>query len=214
MAINPDPSHSNRHALAAGCSGSGKSQVMAQKLLPKGYGHRVLIWDPDEDHRATRFSDRAAYTRAVRQALASGKGFRLAWCGRVDLPTFEWWCRVVWAALDGRHITYVGVEELADVSPSAGKAQPAFGELLRKGRKYGARLCLATQRGTEVSKTAWTQVAEKWIGQQEGDDMRRMAREADVPESELRALDALEFYRKPAGAAPAEKVRLKYRKTA
>lgn len=214
MAINPDPSLPNRHALVAGATGSGKSQVMRQKLLPQGFGHRVLLWDPDEDHRGTRFTDRAAYARAVRQALASGKGFRLAWSGRGDVATFEWWCQVVWAALDGRHLTYIGIEELADVSPSVGKASPAFGELLRKGRKYGAVLAMATQRGAEVSKTCWTQVAEKWIGQQQGGDVARMAREADVAESDLRALKPLEFFRKPAGADPAERIKLRYRKTA
>jgi len=214
MAINPNPQHENRHAMAAGCSGSGKSQAIGQKLLPTGYGHRVLLWDPDEDHRATRFEDRAAYARAVRHALASGKGFRLAWSGRVDLATFEWWCRVVWAALDGNKTTYVGIEELADVSPSAGKASPAFGELLRKGRKYGAVLIMGTQRGAEVSKTCWTQVKSKWVGQQEAGDVRRMAREAGVSESDINDLAPLEFWVKPAGAGEPQKVKLKYRKIA
>lgn len=217
MAINPNTQHENQHVMAAGCTGSGKSQVVKQKLLPKGSGKRVLLWDPDEDYRVApgcRYSERAAFARGVQNAIASGKGFRLAWSGRVDLATFEWFCRVVWAALDGRHMTYVVIEELADVSPSAGKASPAFGELLRKGRKYGAVLAMVTQRGAEVSKTCWNQVATKWIGQQQGSDVKRMAVEADVSEADVRALEPLHFLVKPQGAKPAYLERLKFQKNA
>lgn len=201
MAINPDTSHGNFHCMVSAASGGGKSQIIGQRLLPKGPGHRVLLWDPDEDYKASRFEDRASYAKAVRQALASGKGFRLAFSGRPSVSNFEWWCSVVWAALDGSKITHVVIEELADVSPSAGKALPAFGELLRKGRKYGARLIMATQRGSEIPKTAWTQVGVKYIGQQEAGDRVRMAKEAGLAEAQIAILQPLQFYQKPAGAA-------------
>lgn len=214
MAINPNTQRENRHVMVSGATGSGKSQVVKQRLLPRGSGHRVILWDPDEDYRVSstcRYSERAAFARAVQNAIASGKGYRLAWSGRVDLPTFEWFCRVVWAALDGNHDTIVVIEELADVSPSAGKASPMFGELLRKGRKYGAQIVMVTQRGAEVSKTCWNQVAVKWIGQQQGSDVKRMAVEADVGDSALRALEPLQFYCKPQGATPAEVVKLRFK---
>lgn len=217
MAINPNPEHPNRHTLAAGCTGSGKSQAVKQKLLPNGSGHRVILWDPDEDYRiapACRFIQRAAFARAVRHAVASGKGFRLAWSGAVDQATFEYFCKVCWAALDGRHLTHIVVEELADVEPSAGKASGTWGELLRKSRKYGGVIIPVTQRGAEVSKTCWNQMAVKWIGQQKGNDLKRMAVEADVTEAELRTLEPLEFFVKGAGAEPPQKVKLKYRKDA
>lgn len=217
VAINPNTEHPNQHVMAAGCTGSGKSQAVKQKLLPKGNGKRVLLWDPDEDHRVApncRFSERAGFARAVRFAIASGRGYRLAWSGRVDLATFEWFCRVCWAALDGRHLTHVVVEELADVSPSAGKASPAFGELLRKGRKYGAVMIMVTQRGAEVSKTCWNQVRWKWIGQQQGSDIKRMAIEADVAESAIRGLEPLQFYVKEQGASAAKLARIKFQKAA
>lgn len=217
MAINPDASLPNRHALAAGCTGSGKTQAVKQRLLPKGKGHRVILWDPDEDYRVApscRFTERAAFARAVRQALASGRGFRLAWSGRVDTGTFDWFCRVCWAALDGRHLTYIGIEELADVEPSSGKAANAWGELLRKSRKYGGILIPVTQRGAEVSKTCWNQMAEKWIGQQQGTDIKRMAGEASVSQSDLQGLAPLQFFVKGSGADPARKVALKYQKNA
>ncbi len=217
MAINPDTSHPNRHALAAGCTGSGKSQAVKQKLLPRGKGGRVILWDPDEDHRVApscRFTDRAAMARAVRGALASGKGFRLAWSGRVDVATFAWFCQLCWAALDGRHLTHIVVEELADVEPSSGKAAGPWGELLRKSRKYGGVILAVTQRGAEVSKTCWNQMAVKWIGQQQGGDLPRMAKEADVTESALRELEPLQFFVKGNGAAPAERVVLRFQKNA
>lgn len=217
MAINPNPALPNRHALAAGCTGSGKSQVVKQKLLPKGYGHRVILWDPDEDYRVApgcRLTERAAFARAVKSAVASGKGFRLAWSGAVTKETFEFFCKVCWAALDGRYLTYMVVEELADVEPSSGKAAGTWGELLRKSRKYGGILLPVTQRGAEVSKTCWNQMAVKWIGQQQGGDIARMAKEADVTESQIRELTPLAFWVKGNGAEPAKKVQLTYKKTA
>ena len=212
MAINPNTAHPNSHCMVSAASGGGKSQLIGQKLLPKGAGHRVLLWDPDEDYKANRFFDRAAYARAVRQALASGKGFRLAFSGNPTVTNFAWWCRVVWTALDGNKPIVVVIEELADVSPSAGKAIDEFGELLRKGRKYGARLIMATQRGTEVPKTAWTQVAHRYIGQQEMSDRQRMAKEAGISAEGLASLEALQFFYKKAGASDPEKIVLKYRK--
>lgn len=212
MAINPNTEHGNHHCIVSACSGGGKSQLIGQKLLPKGAVHRVLLWDPDEDYKATRYSNRGQFARAVSQAVASGKGFKLAYSGAPTVEAFKWWCKVVWAALDGSKITYVVIEELADVSPSAGKALPEFGELLRKGRKYGARLIMATQRGTEIPKTAWTQVQNRYIGQQEMGDRVRLAREAGISADAIAALSPLSFYHKTAGASDPVKLTIKPRK--
>lgn len=212
MAINPNTGHENQHVIVAAASGGGKSQLIGQELLPKGAGHRVLLWDPDEDYKANRFKDRAQFARAVAAANKSGKGFRLAFSGRSTESNFQWFCKLVMAALDGNKITHVIIEELADVSPSAGKALPEFGELLRRGRKYGARVVMATQRGTEIPKTAWTQVKTKYIGQQEAGDRVRMSREAGISEGEIQLLKPLEFFQKPAGAAEPTKISLKYKK--
>lgn len=194
MACNPDTRLPNRHRLVLGATGAGKSQLI-RALVPER-GARVLGWDTDEDHQGHHFETRAAYARAVARALESGQPFRLMWAGANDLKTFEWWCALVFAALDGSKATEIIIEELADVSPSAGKASPKFGELIRRARKYNGRLTLATQRGTEISKTVYTQAAEFWIGRQEATDVARMSRLAAVTEGRLNAVKPLEYIRK------------------
>lgn len=211
MAINPNTSHPNRNTCYVACSGYGKSQALGQNpAIPKSKA-RVLLWDIDHDHAAVHFDDRRRYIAAVRGALASGKGFRLAWSGRCDVDTFEWWCKVVWSVLDGTVTTFVIVEELADVSPSAGKATPAFGELNRRGRKYGAQLHWTTQKSQEVSKTAFDQAATKFIGfPNEGASVDHLVICSGATRDQLFALKPLEFYMRHAGKT--EKRVFKYKK--
>lgn len=194
MASNPDTSLPAQHRLILGATGSGKSQL-ARSLLP-GQGVRLLGWDTDDDHPGHHFDRRAAYAKAVAAGIRSGKPFRLLWNGANDLKTWEWWCELVFAALDGRHRTEILIEELADVSPSAGKASPKFGELIRRARKYNGRLTCLTQRGTEISKTVYTQSAEFWIGRQEATDIPRVSRLAAVTEARLAAITPLHYIRK------------------
>lgn len=194
MASHPDTSLKNRHHLILAASGGGKSQLV--KALVPASGIRLLGWDTDDDHEGHHFDNRLAYARAVTAAIRSGRPFRLLWNGRNDLKTFEWWCELVFAALDGRYSTEILIEELADVSPSAGKASPAFGELIRRARKYNGRLTMISQRGTEISKTTYTQAAEFWIGRQESTDLGRMSRLAALSEAEMARVQALDFIHK------------------
>ncbi|MFP3343524.1 hypothetical protein R0J87_13545 [Halomonas sp. SIMBA_159] len=194
MACNPDTSLKNRHRLVLGATGAGKSQLIRALIPDKGI--RLLGWDTDEDHPGHHFETRAAYAGAVAKALKSGRPFRLMWAGANDIKTFEWWCSLVFVALDGRTPTEILIEELADVSPSSGKASPKFGELIRRARKYNGGLTMASQRGTEISKTVYTQAAEFWIGRQEATDLPRMARLAAVSEARLGAVQNLDYIRK------------------
>jgi DNA helicase HerA-like ATPase len=194
MASNPDTSLENRHRLVLGATGAGKSQLIRELIAAKGV--RLLGWDTDDDHQGHHYASRAAYATALGAAIRSGRPFRLLWNGANDLKTWEWWCGLVFAALDGRHATEILIEELADVSPSSGKASPKFGELIRRARKYNGRLTMATQRGTEVSKTVYTQAAEFWIGRQETTDLPRVSRLAAVTEQRLAAVAPLHYIRK------------------
>ncbi|WP_163557148.1 ATP-binding protein [Halomonas sp. NO4] len=194
MAVNPDTSLPNRHRLVIGATGAGKSQLI-RELIPAS-GVCLLGWDTDEDHPGHHYASRAAYAKAVAAALRSGRPFRLLWAGANDLKTWEWWCGLAFAALDGRRPTELLVEELADVSPTAGKASPAFGELIRRARKYNGGLTLATQRGTEISKTVYTQCAEYWIGRVEATDLRHMERLTALPADRIAGIDNLHYVRK------------------
>lgn len=208
---NPDTSLSNNNTLYLACSGGGKSQALFQnKNIPRSKV-RCLLWDPDEDHPARRFYSLPELKKALAEELRRGRGFRLAYSGDADVQTFELWCAMVCSILDGGKLTYVIIEELADVSETAGKASPWFGRLLRRGRKYGARLHITTQRGTEISKTAYTQCLTKWVGIQEGADTEKMAKLCALSPSQVKELTALEYWVKKAGKEP-ERVKLDYKK--
>lgn len=195
MAINPDTSHSNQNTCFIAMSGFGKSQALKQTIPQRGA--RVVLWDPDNDHKAHHYSDKREFVAVLIAAAKSGRGFRIAWDGQVDVETFEWWCSVVWQLLDGNKKLYIVVEELADVSESAAKASFYWGQLNRKVRKYGGVLMWTTQRSQEVSKTAYSQCAIKYIGYpNDGANLKDLAKMVDVPEDDLKALKPLEFYRR------------------
>jgi len=208
---NPDTSLPNRNSLYLACSGGGKSQALFQNPAIPRSKVRCLLWDPDEDHPARRFYSLSKLKAALAGELKRGRGFRLAYSGDADVKAFELWCGMVNAILDGNVPTYVVIEELADVSETAGKASPNFGTLLRRGRKYGAQLHITTQRGTEISKTAYTQCPLKWIGQQEGADVERMAKLCSIEPERIKQLNPLEYWFKKAGAGEPERVKLDYK---
>ena len=209
MAINPNPSLPNRNTCYVAMSGFGKSQALKQTVPTTGVRH--ILWDVDDDHRGSHYDDRREFITALKRGVNSGKGFRIAWNGAVDVATFEWWCGVCWAVLDGRKLTYLTIEELADVSETSGKASPMWGQLNRKCRKYGGILNWTTQRSQEVSKTAYTQAAIKYIGYpNDGANLKQLSELVGVSDAELKALQPLEFYRRE--HINTEKVKFKYKK--
>jgi hypothetical protein len=197
MATNPKTQRSNHNACFVAISGGGKSQALKSVLPSRAV--RCLLWDIDNDHAAYNthyYADRKKYVRAVKSAIKSGAGFRIAWDGSNTVSDFEWWCSVVYAALDGNYVTYIVVEELADVSPSAGKATQYWGEVNRKCRKFGGRLLWTTQRSQEVSKTAYGQCETYYVGSQKrGSKIRHLADLVGVSEEAISALEPMQFYR-------------------
>lgn len=213
MAVNPDTSKPNRHTLYLARSGAGKSQALMQNPAIPKRGARVLLFDPDEDHQATRTRALAEFHRALVRAVMSGRPFRLAYCGDATPDTFESWAGMAWAVLDGRVDTYLIIEEVAAVVRSSGKMDGRAGVLYRQGRKYGAIIHATTQRGAEIPKTIYTQSAIKWVGQQDEYDLPVIAKRVGVVQERIATLRPLEFIVKEPGAP--DKVRqLKYRKPA
>lgn len=172
MAINPNPQHSPRHVFLCGTTGSGKSSFL-RRLRDLDQFRRVILWDPDHDHAAAHYSTQVAFKRAVMQGIASGDRFRVAYSpASATAEEFEFWCAVLWAALDGNVPTAAIVEELADVTGS-GKAKAHWGQLSRKSRKYGGVIYSISQRPSEIDKTILNQSAFKWCGVLETDADRR-----------------------------------------
>lgn len=163
MAKNPNESRENKHTLALGISGAGKTYWLANHPWIKKRGVRKIIWDPYESHHTFICRSRSEFAKELKQALASGKGYSIGLAIHPSPKAFEWFCACVWASLDGRKETIILIEELADVA-QPGKAGPNWGQLIRVGRKYGAVIMAATQRPQEIDKTLFTQVSRIWAG--------------------------------------------------
>ncbi|GFZ84008.1 hypothetical protein GCM10011403_29440 [Pseudohongiella nitratireducens] len=214
MAIRANPSLPNRHTGYIACSGYGKSQALKQNTdIPKK-GARVLLWDPDNDHKATHFDDWSKFVRAVVAGMKSGKGFRLAWAGEVSQSRFESFCRLVWECLDGQRLLYIIIEELADVQNSPGKASQWCGQLFRRARKYGGIIHWCSQRSEEISKTVFSQTENYFIGYPNDtctpSRVSEMSRIARCTPDDLYRLKPLQFRRKKGREATT--IQLKYKK--
>lgn len=163
MARNPNNAHANAHHLILGTSGSGKTRFLTKHAGIKAC-KRVILWDPEGDHWALHCKTRGEFARALVAAIESGKKFRIAYePARVNAEEFDWWCSIVWAALDGRHKTVAIVEEVADVV-GASKARDYWGQLSRKGRKYGLQIFAVSQRPQEIDKTIVSMAAYRFSG--------------------------------------------------
>lgn len=214
MAINENTQHNNRNTLYIARSGGGKSQALGQsKEIPRS-GARVLLWDPSHDHKATHISTRPEFARSVAKAIQAGKGFRLAFSGNATPENFEWFCNLVWAALDGNKITYVIAEELSAVCKNAGKAGQWAALLMNQGRKYGLRFHGTTQKPQEIYKTFYDQCEVFYIGMQRGAAVDKFARDLGIDREEIAGLQSLQFWRVDPAAndGEPEKLTLKYKK--
>lgn len=212
---NPDPSHRALHTLYLAVTGGGKSQAVNHNLreqLKANSGARVILWDQAGDYPGHHYESRKGFLAALKRAIQSGKGFRVAFSGVPTVENWEWFCEVVWGILDGRKITYLIAEELSAVSPTAGKATDNAAILLNQGRKYGLRFHGVSQKPQEVSKTYFDQCPIKWIGQQKSRAMiRRMAEDVGTDMATIQNLQPLEFLVDDGTASEPEKTRLKYR---
>jgi len=210
VAKNPNTQRQNRHCWIGAKTGGGKSQLLRNDLLPR-QGVRALFWDIDTDHKCTRYTEKGAFLAALKSADQSGKPYRIGWSGDDDAATFEWFCRAVWAVLDGKHETYVICEEMAD--QGMGQRLPAFlRKIMVRGRKYGAILITTTQRCQEVPKALITQAANRYIGLHEDQDAHYLQRAVGIKALDIELLKPLNFFHK--GPEGVVQIRTKYQKFA
>lgn len=189
MAKSPKEARENKHSLAMGISGAGKTYWLINHPWIKKRGVRLLVWDPYESHDVFFCRSRAQFARELKAAAASGRGYRLGLAVHPTPAAFEWFCRCAWAVLNGRRETVILVEELADVA-KAGKAGPDWGRLIRVGRKYGAVIMAATQRPQEIEKTLFTQVSRMWAGLVSPYDQTYVERNLGLERGAMRGIEA------------------------
>lgn len=182
--------------LVTGASRSGKSSAVMLECLN---ALPLLVWDVEGQWRAMGQACAVSLGQAARLT-------RERWFGRYALtlePTadnFTAFCGLafVWAQLLPQ--AWIVVEELADVT-QPGKAPPAWGVLVRRGLKYGARIYAITQAPAESDKTVVRNAQRKLCFRMELEvDRQRMAAALDTPIARVAELHPLEYLYKELGA--------------
>lgn len=147
-----------RAVLVAGMRGSGKTAWTLQQVQP---ARRLLVWDSVGEWsgkgRVAPCYNLTALTNQLRAQLADRSHVpdteAIGYVGPASMRHFEVFCKLAWVWLRLRAGGTLVVEELADVT-HPGKAPPAWGEIVRKGRHAaGSRLYALTQRPAESDKS-------------------------------------------------------------
>jgi hypothetical protein len=151
---------------------------------------RLLVWDS-----VGEWGDRFKCERVRSVAELSRVIFRRARIA-FDVPctpeNFAAFCRAAWIFIRAAPGVVV-VEELADVT-SPGKAPVYWGELIRKGLRYGPEIYALTQRPSESDKTVMGNASVLHVHQMaRDDDARYMARELRCSVEQVDALKPFQW---------------------
>jgi hypothetical protein len=162
--------------VATGATRTGKTTWTAARVAQAS---RLLVWDSADEwsqfrcHRVSSFRDLAELVKP------GAPDRRVAFSVPVTADNFAFFCRLAWIYIRGKQGTVI-VEELADVT-SPGKAPVYWGELIRKGLRYGPELYALTQRPSESDKTVMGNASILHCHQMaRAEDSRYMARELRV----------------------------------
>lgn len=167
--------------VVTGATRTGKTTWVAEAVRD---ARRLLVWDSADEwnnkHRCRPISSIAELAAAVRPGAPDR---RLALCVPVTPENFAYFCRLAWIFVRAAPASSVVVEELADVT-SPGKAPVYWGELVRKGLRYGPDIFALTQRPSESDKTVMGNASIIHCHQMaRADDSRYMARELRVSDA-------------------------------
>lgn len=173
--------------VVAGASRSGKSLWTAQQVARTP---RVLVWDLlgewSSRYRCARVSSFDELVARIEQRA------RLAFHRPGMVGDFETFCRLAFCWLRLAPGALV-IEETATVT-HAGKAPPAWGDLVRMSLRYGVDLYALTQRPAESDKTAFGNASVIHAGRAVTPrDRATLAEYLDVPVAAVAALRPLEW---------------------
>lgn len=194
---NPNTRLPNRNTIYLGSSGSGKSTALRENPTIPARGVPLVAFDPNEDHKARQYSRISHFVKALEKAdqvwRTKRQGYRLAYTGVNSIEAYDIWCKAVTQILDGRWLTWAIVEEMADVSPHAGTAQPPARKLLNQMRKYGGIFHGTSQFPTEISKTYFRQCDHRYFGRVKTfDECKKLGKEIGVRPEEYNDLENIE----------------------
>lgn len=197
-----DVSRAASNTVVCGSSGSGKSTLVKREIHGRP---RVLVWDVDAEYcdlPGFRIVRSGAELLRLLEVTRAG---RLAFVPR-SAKDFELWSL---AALAWGDCTVVA-EETADVT-SPGKAPAGWGQLVRRGRKRGVELYAVTQAPSESDKTVMRNRSRLLVGYLErADDRAYLARELDVDQGVIDALQPLEWLERRRGSQELQRSKLTF----
>jgi len=195
-----------------GLTGSGKSNALRQYSgVPKS-GARVVLFDPARDHSEGThyYQSQSAFARALAEADASGRGYRVGYDGMVSPDIYEWWCRCCIAVLDSKRPLYMITEELAAASRGPGRAMTAHSWLMNQSRKYNGVYLCTTQFPARVSKDVYDNMGVVWFGRTSPRLQRQFVADFGLDPAQFAALQNLEFIRWSGGKT--DLIRMQYQK--
>ena len=183
-----------RLELVAGASRSGKTFLTADRISRE---KNVLVWDTMGEFATSYKCKRVTADTQLRSIAARGLPGRWAFDCRVTPENFDVFCRCAWLWIrvmaHRKQRVVIVVEELADVTPP-GKAPPAWGDIIRKSLRFNPYILALTQSPAESDKTVMRNATVlRCHGMQRADDRKAMARELDIDQSVVDALDFDKF---------------------
>jgi len=136
--------------VVTGATRTGKTTWVAHQVRN---ARRLLLWDGAADGHRSYHCRTVTDPRELCELVKPGAPpERIAYVRAVTAPEFDIFCRLAWVWVRAARGVLV-VEELADVT-HPGKAPVAWGEIIRKGLRYGPTIYALTQRPSESDKTA------------------------------------------------------------
>jgi hypothetical protein len=193
--MNPSGRQDGRVVVVVGSSGSGKSAWVKQQISRH---RRVLVWDIEGEYeRETGFLGVHSRAALVARLRACKGPARIAYVPG-SVKEFGWWarCAFAWGRLAPCAVV---AEETADVT-NPSKAPEGWGQLIRRGRKWGIVTYAVTQRPAESDKTAVGNAALIHCGRlARAKDRVYMAAELDIELARMTALKPLEWIEREAG---------------
>ncbi len=133
-----------------GASRSGKTSWVVERV--RG-ARRLLVWDSAGEFSDLFNCERIETIAELARAVLDKRPRRLALVCPVDAPHFAAFCGLAMIFVQLHAGAVVVVEELADVT-SPNKAPSKWGELCRRGLRYGPDIYFLTQRPAESDKTS------------------------------------------------------------
>jgi len=174
--------------VVTGSSRQGKTYWTVQQIKT---APRLLVWDVMGEFSALGLCKRITSAHELAAVINDQPG-RYGFMAAPTAANFDTFCRLAWLWIHCAPGALV-IEELADVT-TPGKAPEAWGQIVRKGLRFGVYIYALTQRPSESDKTIMGNATVFHThAMARAQDRRYMAAEMDIEQSRMDQLLQYEF---------------------